>query len=242
MESTFSVLRATNTDTSPKIDKGIVAQNIINANKIVSGASYSAEHTIKENTRLLRPSHDIVAGPKQRKEWFDSMVEKRDKLNPKKSQDSRVESFPHTAEQDGNLEGRWKSIVGRVEDDPSFSAVLVENVAFRDWAEASTHNMDSQKWFERVILCSQDGDEEWLNSLCQNINQKLLLLSLETWSERKDGRVGASFFFKIIKMLQTPTLDGLLPRTPGHGERAAVVALILVLNVEMEKKDEEWDG
>ena len=124
------------------------------------------------------------------------MIEKRDKLNPKKSQDSRVESFPHTAEQDGNLEGRWKSIVGRVEDDPSFSAVLVENVAFRDWAEASTHNMDSQKWFERVILCSQDGDEEWLNSLCQNINQKLLLLLLETWSERKDGRVGASFFSK----------------------------------------------
>ena len=59
---------------------------------------------------------------------------------------------------------------------------------------------------------------------------------LETWSERKGGKLGASVFFKVIKMLQTPTSNGLLPSVPSHGERAAVVALILILNDEMERK------
>ena len=59
---------------------------------------------------------------------------------------------------------------------------------------------------------------------------------LKTWSEKTGGKVAASFFLKVIKMLQTPTMDGLLPTISSNGERVAVVSLILVLNEEMERK------
>ena len=43
-------------------------------------------------------------------------------------------------------------IAGGKEDGSSFSAVMLKNKTFRDWAEASVHREETKKWFERIIV------------------------------------------------------------------------------------------
>ena len=64
LESTFSVLRRTNRDTSLLITKGILAGNMKKAQKIASSKSHSAEDVTEENSSLFDTGHDFLTGPK----------------------------------------------------------------------------------------------------------------------------------------------------------------------------------
>ena len=144
-------------------------------------------------------------------------------------EENQVESFPSSMARSVKMT-RWCSIADDKEDGPSFSEVMVRNKAFQDWAEASVHNEDTRKWFERIIVCETKEDEVWFDGLCQRINQKLITMLLGAWEQDKP------FFGKIINMLQTPDMDGILEEGTSLGERMGIVSLVLVLTEEMERR------
>ena len=230
IESTFSVLRRTNRDTALSIEKGLLAGNLKKAHTI-SSKSHSGKDSMQENPTLFDSDHDFLAGPKERERWFDQLLRKRQENAAGRQQPpegKRVATFPPHAR--GSKLERWRSIAMGSEDGPSFSAVLVKNKSFRDWAEASMHCEETKRWFEKIICCESEEDDAFFDGLCQRINWKLVTMLLEAWEEEK------SFFGKLIAMLQDKDVHGLLPVGTSLNERMGFVSLILVLVEEIERR------
>ena len=133
----------------------------------------------------------------------------------------------------------WLSVFGDTENGTSFSELLMGNPAFRDWAEqASTHTQLTREWFESIIL---GNNEDMFNKLCQDINERLLKFIIDTRQEKKSkktlqGAARVSLYMKIIKMLETHNMDGLIASDTTNEVRMGVVAIVQVLNQEMNKR------
>lgn len=83
--------------------------------------------------------------------------------------------------EDADKVRKWLDIVGKTEDAERFSAVLLKNKAFQDWAEASAYNVETEEWFEQIILGESESE---FGDLCQRINEKLLVCMLVTYGKK----------------------------------------------------------
>jgi hypothetical protein len=77
LESQNSYFRATGTDTSLLLGKGLVASNIKQTAKLISSSSYSSKHSTVENKNLFTSNFDLTLGSKTREVWIQALILKR---------------------------------------------------------------------------------------------------------------------------------------------------------------------
>eukprot|EP00536_Pseudo-nitzschia_multiseries_P009562 jgi/Psemu1/23564/gm1.23564_g len=86
------------------------------------------------------------------------------------SEIQKVSIFPHDMTIDDKMKS-WLNIIGKAENGSSYSEVLMDNDAFKDYAAASMLTQGIKEWFKKIILGQADV---MFDSLCQKINLKLL--------------------------------------------------------------------
>eukprot|EP00536_Pseudo-nitzschia_multiseries_P008100 jgi/Psemu1/19586/gm1.19586_g len=153
------------------------------------------------------------------------------------SEIQKVSIFPPDMMIDDKIKS-WLNIIGKAENGSSYSEVLMDNDAFKDYAAASMLTQGIKEWFKKIILGQADV---MFDSLCQKINLQLLKFLVKTPEERKRARskraaIGISFHMKLFKMLQHRNMNGVISGTTSDEERRGIATIVLILNEEMKKK------
>ena len=87
LESTNSILRASNRDTSQLFEKGLISCNLAASMKLLKTKSVAQEDIPDENTSLFGSNFDVTQGSKFRDSWFEKLVKNR-----MKKMDDSIES------------------------------------------------------------------------------------------------------------------------------------------------------
>ena len=77
LESTNSILRASNRDTSQLLEKGLISCNLAASMKLLKTKSVAQEDIPDENTSLFGSNFDVTQGSKFRDSWFEKLVKNR---------------------------------------------------------------------------------------------------------------------------------------------------------------------
>eukprot|EP00536_Pseudo-nitzschia_multiseries_P009757 jgi/Psemu1/24207/gm1.24207_g len=219
----------TGRDTSQLLEKGMIGSNVKASTRLASSSSYSSHHSIRENCNLYKSEFDLTAGPKQREKWVKDLMEERRAISMS-TDISEIQKYDKMKS--------WLNIIGKAENGLSYSEVLMDNDAFKDYAAASMLTQGIKEWFKKIILGQADV---MFDSLCQKINLQLLKFLVETAEERKRARskrasIGISFHMKLFKMLQHRNMNGVISGTTSDEERRGIASIVLILNEEMKKK------
>ena len=238
LESQNSYFRATGTDTSLLLPKGLVASNIKQTTKLISSTSYSREDSTVEKN-LFTSNFDLTLGSRVREDWIQDLIQRRgaNERIDDTSSGNKVHMLPESIEKTAKMKALINCI-GDCESCNSYSSTLLKIQGFKDFAKASHHTEACKKWFENIIL---GEDEKNFNSICQQVNMRLLKFLIKTAEERKSTKTDkslrmVSFQIKLINMLQDPLLDGIILGTVNEHERKCIVSVIVILNEEMERK------
>ena len=239
IEAVFSVLRATKRDCAQTLDKGLTAVNLNGQAKISKNCkAYSSEQVGPENVTLYNSSPHLILGPQQRESWFLQQLKKR-KTPVFIDTNKWVNMFPIETLLDDSMV-KVMNVIGNHEvGDTSYSTWLVNNSSFKEFAKASILG-PGKVWFEDVIL---GGREEYVTSLCQNINLKLVRFMTESGKKRmqlknKKAKEKIPFHLKVLHLLQDQKLGGLIDEAScaSKGQRLGVAVLIQILNLRIETK------
>eukprot|EP00536_Pseudo-nitzschia_multiseries_P010146 jgi/Psemu1/25142/gm1.25142_g len=221
------------------LEKGMIGSNVKASTRLASSSLYSSHHSIRENCNLYKSEFDLTAGPKQREKWVKDLMEERRAISMSTdiSEIQKVSIFPPDMMIDDKMKS-WLNIIGKAENGSSYSKVLMDNDAFKDYTAASMLTQGIKEWFKKIILGQADV---MFDSLCQKINLQLLKFLVETAEERKRTRskraaIGISFHMKLFKMLQHRNMNGVISGTTSDEERRGIASIVLILNEEMKKK------
>eukprot|EP00536_Pseudo-nitzschia_multiseries_P004291 jgi/Psemu1/9647/gm1.9647_g len=207
----------------------MIGSNVRASTRLASSSSYSSHHSISKHCNLYKSEFDLTAGPKQRKKWAKDLVEERRAtlMSTDVSEIQKVSIFPPDMIMIDEKMKSWLNIIGKAENGSSYSEVLMNNDAFKDYAAASMLTQGIKEWFKKIILGQADV---MFDSPCQQINLKLLKFLVETAEERKRARskraaIGISFHMKLFKMLQHQKMNGVISGTTSDEERRGIASI-----------------
>ena len=92
---------------------------------------------------------------------------------------------------------------------------------FQDFSKIAICRKDSKAWLEKLILGNNDVN---FDNICQNINMRLITLLLFSIKSK------SSYHFNVLTMLQSGTMDGILPDNIVIDVRMVIVSILLVLS------------